>query len=44
MVAQPVNAQSDRIAPLDEIVSLTQHLIRFKTMHSRMDEILVLAF
>ena len=39
MVVQPVHSQSDRIAPLDEIVSLTQRLIRFKTTHSRVDEI-----
>jgi hypothetical protein len=38
-VVQPANAQNDKSAPLDEIVSLTQHLIRFKTMHSRMEEI-----
>ena len=33
------SVQNEPIDPADEIVSLTKTLIRFKTMHSRMDEI-----
>jgi succinyl-diaminopimelate desuccinylase len=35
----PAGDQSERVAPLDEIVFLTQSLIRFKTMHGETDEI-----